>query len=470
MCTNNGHHHCHCHGGEHGHSPGMTPLNGPLGHHHPHDDHKRFKQMDDYIENHIITFIHILRNSGLNIGISEIMDALRVLTVLDLTDKEQVYCGLASVLAKSGHDARVFDDAFHSFFVPEEIRTAQMAEYFSKQQERREMKEELKFQEQPMNVSEKDLDTYASLTEGERQRIRDFLDKAGQGANVTQDLKPMFEQQLQSILQRQRDKMWQQQIMPLETTGVEAWDAILYDMARQCGDEELLLKNIADIKDDEMKEAVVLIRQLARRLATRIGRRYKSSSGRKVVDVRKSIRNGLRYGGVLMNLKYKRRRIQKPNVILIADVSGSMLKYSSFLLELMYGLSAVLPNIRSYVFAERLKKTDLRNFDIDHFVQDSDIGDGTNLYDSLLEFLAECDKILNRKTVLIILSDTKTVEYRLAAEKLGYIRRKVKDILWLNPIHQEDWDRYVQTRTFLPFVSMFEASSIHKLTKALKDI
>ena len=149
---------------------------------------------------------------------------------------------------------------------------------------------------------------------------------------MTPDHKTMVEQQLQGVLQRQRDKMWQQQIMPLETTGVEEWDAILYDMNRNRDDEELLLKNIGEIREEEMQEAVVLIRQLARKIATRIGRRYRNSSGRKTVDVRKSIRGALRYGGVLMQLKYKRRRVQKPQVILIADVSGSMLKYSSFLL------------------------------------------------------------------------------------------------------------------------------------------
>lgn len=467
-CGSHGHRHSHDH--MHGHSHGPTVLNGPLGHHHPHDDKNRFKSMEDLMENHIITFVHILRNSGLNIGISEIIDVLKALSVVDITDREQFYCAMAAVLAKSDHDARVFDDAFHSFFVPEEMRMQQMAEYLAKRQEREEMKEELQFQQQPLDVSEKDMDTYASMSEKQRKRIKDFLDKASAGANMTPDHKPMIEQQLQSVLQRQRDKMWQQQIMPLETTGVEAWDAVLYDMQQQRDGEELLLKNISDIKEEEMKEAVVLIRQLARRIATRIGRRYRNSSGRKTVDVRKSIRGAMRYGGVLMQLKYKKRRVQKPQVILIADVSGSMLKYSSFLLELMFGLSAVLPNIRSYIFAERLKRLDLRTFDIDRFAQDSEVGDGTDLNNSLLEFWAECGKIINKKTVLIILSDTKTVDYQSAALQLGMIRRRVKDILWLNPVHAEDWERYVQTRAFLPYVSMVEASSIHNLTRALKDI
>lgn len=426
--------------------------------------------MENFIENHMITFIHILRNAGLSLGVSEILDALNVMSVLDMTDREQFYRGLSSVLVKSEHDAAIFDDAFNAYFVPAAQKDAQMTQYMEKKQEMETLKEDFVFKEQPLDMSEKDLETYSALPEADRQKIRDFIDKTNNGYNVTESLKPMLEQALKSALQRQRDMMGNDQIIPIETTGVDEWDSVLYEMARQKENKDLLLKNIADIKEEEMKDAVVLIRRLARLMATRIGRRYKSSTGRKMVDVRRSIRSSLRYGGTLIDLKYKKKRIQKPNVILIADVSGSMLKYSSFLLELMYGLSAVLPNIRGFVFAEHLKKLDLKRFDIESFGKNEEIGDGTNLYNSLLEFLADYDRILNRKTVLIILSDTKTMHYLKAAEKLKYIRGKVKEIVWLNPVAAEDWNRYVQTISFLPYVAMYEASSIRKLTRALKDI
>ncbi len=427
-------------------------------------------QMERYIENHIVTFIHILRNAGLRLGISEIFDAMKVLAVLDMTDRDQVYRGLFAVLVKSRHDEEIFDRAFHAYFVPEEQRLSQMAQFFAERRERDALKEDLVFKDQPMDVSEQDMETYGAISEEDRQKVRDFLSRANNGVNVTEALKPVIEQQIHSILQRHRDVMGFTQIAPLETTGVDEWDAILYDMSRQQGEPDLLMKNIADIKEDEIQDAVVLLRQLARKLATRIGRRYKSSAGRKIVDVRRSLRSGLRYGGVLMDLKYKRRRIQKPNVILLTDISGSMLKYSGFLLEMMMGLSAVLPNIRSYVFAERLQRLDLKTFDIDTFAKDHELGDGTNIHNSLLAFLTECDRILNRKTVLIILSDTKTVEYREAAEQLRYISGKVKEILWLNPLPAEEWLRFVQTKAFLPWVTMVEASSIQSLTRALKDI
>lgn len=426
--------------------------------------------MENLIENHVINFIHILRNAGLTLGISEIIDALRVMTLLDMTDRDQMYRGLSSVLVKSEHDAVIFDEAFNAYFVPRVVKDQQMAQYMDKKQDMEEIKEDFVFKEQPLDMSERDLETYGAMSEEERQKIRDFIQKTNDGVNVTESMQPMLEQSLKSALQRKRDMMGSEQIIPIETTGNDEWDAVLYDMARKQGNKDLLLKNIADIKEEEMKEAVVLIRRLARYLATRIGRRYKSSSGRQVVDVRRSIRSSLRYGGTLIDLKHKRKRIQKPKVILLTDISGSMLKYSGFLLELMYGLSAVLPNIRGFVFAEHLEKLDLKKFHMERFSKSDEIGEGTNLYNSLLEFLADYDRILDRKTVLIILSDTKTMQYLKAAEKLKYISGKVKEILWLNPVSAEDWDRYVQTLAIRPYVSMYEASSIRKLTRALKDI
>ncbi|MGN0963399.1 MAG: VWA domain-containing protein, partial [Clostridia bacterium] len=254
------------------------------------------------------------------------------------------------------------------------------------------------------------------------------------------------------------------------TTGVAMWDALLYDMQQQRNDEDLMLKDISEIRDNEMEAAVVMIRQLARRLANRIGRRHRISSTVHAVDIRRSVRSSLRYGGVLMELKYRKPRIQKPTIVLIADVSGSMLKYSSFLLELMYGLSTVLPNIRSYVFAEKLKRLDLHEFNIDKFSHDKELGDGTNLYDSLLDFRADYDTMLNKKTVLIVLSDAKTIEYKKAAEEIESLSEKVKEILWLNPMPADEWKRFVQTKAMMPYVTMLEASSIQKLTKAVRDI
>ena len=426
--------------------------------------------MENRLENHIVMFVHILRNAGLTLGISEMEDALRAVTCLDITDKEQIRSGLRSVLVKSRHDCDVFEQAFDAYFVPDEQRVAQMAKFFADRDSIKALGDDLVFQGEDMDISPQDMETYASMEEKDRDKIRDFLDKANNGANVTADLKPVIEQQLHSILQRQRDVMPGFRPMPNSVTGVNQMDAVLYQMAENKRDSDLLLKNIADISDEEMDEAVVLIRRLSRVLATGIGRRYHTTGTHKTVDIRRSIRGALRYGGVMMDLKYKKHRIQKPDVTVLTDISGSMLKYSTFLLELMYGLSAVLPGIRCYVFAEKLKKLDLRSFNPESFTKDDDLGDGTDLFSSLKEFLQECDSRLTSKTVLIVLSDTKTVDYRKAAAEIEKISRRVKEIIWLNPMEASEWHRYSQVSAFAPHVSMVEASSIRRLTGALKNI
>ena len=71
---------------------------------------------------------------------------------------------------------------------------------------------------------------------------------------------------------------------------------------------------------------------------------------------------------------------------------------------------------------------------------------------------------------MLILSDTKTLEYDATAEKLRYIAAKSKEIIWLNPMDKEDWKRYPMVEAFLPHVSMYESSSIEKLAQALKHI
>ncbi len=116
---------------------------------------------------------------------------------------------------------------------------------------------------------------------------------------------PMLERAIRGALDYHRSRMNAQDIIPIETTGNEEWDAILYNMARNKESQEIIFKDMVEIKDDELREATVLIRGLARRLATRIGRRYKKSSKVKAVDIRHSMRQGLRYGGVLMQVKYR---------------------------------------------------------------------------------------------------------------------------------------------------------------------
>ncbi|MEG1478296.1 MAG: VWA domain-containing protein, partial [Clostridiales bacterium] len=351
--------------------------------------------MENYIEHSIVSFVHILRGAGMIISTSELLDALEALKSVNITDRRQVYLTLRAVLVKSEMDSTTFSVAFDSFFVVLEDKEEQMGEYKERKDEVDSLKEELVFKENPIELSKEDLDVYANMPEASRERIKKFAEMTNEGYNVSERHRNWLERSIRGALDFQRSQMDSGDIVPIETTGQDDWDAILYNMAKNKDAKELIFKNMVDIKDDEIKDTVVLIRHLARRMATRIGRRYRRSSKREAVDVRQSIRSNLRYGGVMLDLKYRRKRLQKPSIVLLADASGSMLKYSRFVIQLMLGLSEALPNMRGFAFADYLTKLELKDFHPEDFGKIEGIGDGTNLNASLLEFSAKYDKLLN---------------------------------------------------------------------------
>lgn len=428
--------------------------------------------MEKYIEYSVATFVQVLRNAGMAVGTSELLDSLNAVKLVNMANRDEFYTALCSVLVKSSLDLPVFNAAFQSYFVPRANRQAQVDEFREHQEEIDAMESDFVFKDEKLDISQEDIDTYATMSEEEREKIRNFIKMTDTGYNVSERHKEWLERSIRGAIDYYRTHMPQIQLVPVEATGVEEIDSILYEISKNVDSQEIISKDMQSITKDEVKDAIILIRGLARRLATRIGRRYKRSSKLESVDMRRSLRKSLRYGGVMLDLSYRHRRIQKPSIVLFADVSGSMAKYSRFFIQLMMGLSEVLPNIECYAFADHLAKLNLKEFDAEaeDFGKFEGLGETTNLHVSLSEYLEKHDKRINKRTVVMILSDAKTLEYDATAEQLKYIARKSKEILWLNPTDKEQWGRYPMVEAFLPYVTMHEAASIEKLTKAMRSI
>jgi uncharacterized protein with von Willebrand factor type A (vWA) domain len=77
--------------------------------------------------------------------------------------------------------------------------------------------------------------------------------------------------------------------------------------------------------------------------------------------------------------------------------------------------------------------------------------------------------LFRNSTVLIILSDTKSLEAHLAAEELKKIRQKIKEIIWLNPLPGREWSKYHTVELFKRYSTMWECSSLAHLAAALRQ-
>lgn len=438
------------------------------------------------LADNIVGFVQILRQLGVRISTAETIDAVDSLTIIDHFDQAEFRAALKSTLIKHAEDQAAFNQTFNLFFVPPEAKQAQQAAWDSKQQhdleQTKQAEEELVFQGRPLEIPEDLKDVYKQLPEHEKQRLQEFLEKTSTGNNVKESFQPVVENLLRSSL-----AFWQRQLSPEDLAqlaaarrqllGHDELDHVVDSAAGLGGTRgtSLLYKSMQDIAEHEIPQVTALIKRLASRLTTRISRRFRMTGRRKLIDIRKSIRRNMHYGGIMISLKYKTKKIHKPNIVVVCDVSASMTKYVRFTLPLLFGLSSVVKNIESFIFATDLEKvtdyfrggTDFAQITEELVANSSQMGQGTNLFVALSSLEEEHKQLLTPSTLLFIISDANTLAPLETASQLSTISKKVKRILWLNPQPKERWPQNSALPLFAKHCAMFECYSLAHLTKIL---
>ncbi len=214
--------------------------------------------------------------------------------------------------------------------------------------------------------------------------------------------------------------------------------------AASFNDTDLLTtRDFSRYSDEDVKRTRRVIRQLAPRLASAVSRRTHASRSRGTVDLRRSIRASVRYGGEVMELHRQRRRIARLRLVVLCDVSGSMDTYSRFLVQFLYAMQAELRHVSTFVFSTRLNEVThlLRQRTFDGALAqiraevDSWSG-GTSIGASLYAFDRRYGKQrLSARTVVVIVSDGwDRGDPALIARAMASIKRRSYRILWLNPL------------------------------------
>ncbi|WP_371381606.1 VWA domain-containing protein [Sporomusa aerivorans] len=438
------------------------------------------------LADNIVGFVQILRQLGVRVSIAETIDAVDSLTIIDNFDRDEFRAALKSTLVKNSEDQVAFDQAFNLFFVPPEAKQEQRSTWESKQQleleQSQQADEELVFQGRPLDIPDDLKDVYKRLPEQDKKRLQEFLEKTSTGHNVKESFQPVVENLLKSSL-----SFWQRQLSPEDLAqlaaarrqllGYEELDHVVESSAGigGTGRNPLLYKNMQDIAEHEIPQVTALIKRLAHRLTTRISRRFKMTGRRKLIDIRQSIRRNMRYGGTMISLKYKIKKIHKPNIVVICDVSASMTKYVRFTLPLLFGLSSVVKNIETFIFANDLEKvtgffrarTDFAEVTEKLITDSAQMGQGTNLFIALASLQEQYKQLLSPSTLLFIISDANTMAPLEAASELALVNKKVKRILWLNTQPKERWPQVSAIQLFAKYCSMFECYSLAHLTKIL---
>src|ERR671910_730838 len=365
----------------------------------------------------LLEFADELRQEGVAVGTSELLDAFHALDVVSWSSQADFKEALAATLAKSQEDRHVLDVLFDRFFfraVEREAIDRGLAE------ERFEGAEQL------------DLEAL-------RERIRDAI-RAGSDGEKTgaklPDPDSVPRERLQEFERHVRRELERQMI---ERTRALPPAKPLRELDRA------LPSNPAQ----DLSQVHRTVAQLKKRLASH-GREHRGRRRSRQVDVRRTMRASLQTGGVPLDLKYRPRRPRRPELYVLCDVSTSVTSASVFFLSVLHALHDQFRKLRSFVFVERISEvTDVfereRSFEAvsRRIATDAGVADVSGYTDYgrvWVEFLEKVVDDLDPRSTVIVLGDARTNGREPHAQVFGHVAERAGRTFWINPEPRLYWN------------------------------
>jgi len=234
--------------------------------------------------------------------------------------------------------------------------------------------------------------------------------------------------------------------------------------------------NMAQIDKSYLNEVHSLVRRMAKRLANMYSRRKKNYRKGKL-NIRKTIQDNWINQGILFNLRWSYKKIDKPKIIIICDVSGSVGAYSRFMLMFLFSLTEVISKIRAFVFSSHLGEvTDaFKSNQLESAIEEAltKYGGGSTDYAQALSDLASlCMDEIDKKTTVVILGDARNNFGPDKAFILKGIYERAKQVLWLNPEGKYRWDTgdSIMTTYSSYCTKVFQCGNLGQLERVISSL
>jgi len=188
-----------------------------------------------------------------------------------------------------------------------------------------------------------------------------------------------------------------------------------------------------------------LTRALAARLAQRQRRRHRGH-----LDFRKTVRASLSYGGVPAEPKFRHPHPSRPEIMVVADISGSVASFARFTLQFVYAMASQFSKVRSWVFIDGIDEVTRFFSEADDVTEavhrvntEADVVwvDGHSDYGHAFEIFHDRHETeVTHKTSLIFLGDARNNYHASQAWVLGALGERARHVYWLNPEPRGYWD------------------------------
>ena len=245
---------------------------------------------------------------------------------------------------------------------------------------------------------------------------------------------------------------------------------------KQLREDALAQVRLSQVDKSDFVLMTGIVRKMAKRLIA-LHSRKKRKANRGVLDVRSTLRVNQQHDGLLFKTLWKRKKVDRPKVIAMCDVSGSVANVARFFLMFLYSLSEVLPNIRSFAFSNQAGEvTDLYNTkDIELAAAETLIlhgGGSTDYGQSFCDLESFIENDIDRKTTIIILGDGRSNFGDPRTDILKSLQEKSKRIIFLNPEPKTLWGTGDSEMTrYAPYCHKAKVcSSLIDLEKVVEDL
>ena len=239
-----------------------------------------------------------------------------------------------------------------------------------------------------------------------------------------------------------------------------------------------ILKNtpLVRIEQRQLKQMRALIKQIARRLRDRHSRPRKRPRWA-LLDVRRTLRKNAAWGNVPFRTAWKRKHRERPKIIALCDMSGSVARVSEFFLLLIHSLHEVVFDVRSFAFSGHVTEVSdiLEKRMADQAMQEiiSKVGLGSSDYGtSFSEFERQWMTSVTAHTTVIVLGDARTNNLEPRADILRRISERARRVVWLNPESLTIWgsgdSEMPRYATFCNVVR--QCATVRQLERAISDV
>ena len=462
----------------------------------------------------LISFINVLRTHDVRISPAETLDAMEVMSIIGYRSRSDLRTGLSQALAKTAEEKATFVQCFDRFFEYELPDAANKEDPSETAQGETEPGQESIDQHGAASTPALDLagemaadselaahlDTplMEMLLDDDRNELSLAIAQAADQVGLAQI--QMFTQKGQytrKILDAMGEEQIRHAVIELERQGSSALNELqtyrdrLRELVRDHVEREYLIQ--AEGKNKQFMDDILaktklnniehhylhrvhdLVRKMAKRLAARHSRRRRLYK-RGQLNMAKTIRRGIANDGVMFDVYWKSVKKDRPKILAVCDVSGSVAAYAKFLLMFLYSLYDILPGVRSFAFSSHLGEvSDLfAQHPLEKAIElvNRKYGGATDYGGSLLDFAALAMNDIDSNTTVIILGDARNNNGDAKLEVMQSIYQRAKKVIWLNPESRKMWgtgdsemDRYMSAVHYAA-----ECSSLQHLERIVDEL